>query len=145
MEGCKMHMDDVCSSETSVSTFKSTRLYCLEDQHQQNLVPGMLIQIRFKIQDQFHLRHSLREFYVLVYFATSRFILSVRLRMEKNMGFKCSAGKDIPYLRVYKPHFFDKNFPAKIGMRLIHGILCPFYDWVRDAGIVCRETPSRDR
>jgi hypothetical protein len=29
----------------------------------------------------------------------------------------------MPYLRVYKPHFFDTNLPSKIGMRLIHGIL----------------------
>jgi hypothetical protein len=29
----------------------------------------------------------------------------------------------IPHLRVYKPHFFDKNLPSKIGMRLVHGIL----------------------
>jgi hypothetical protein len=29
----------------------------------------------------------------------------------------------IPYLRVYKPHFFDKNLPSKIGVRLIHGML----------------------
>jgi hypothetical protein len=28
----------------------------------------------------------------------------------------------LPYLRVYKPHFFDKNLPSKIGVRLIHGI-----------------------
>jgi hypothetical protein len=28
-----------------------------------------------------------------------------------------------PYLRVYEPHFFDKNFPSKIGLRLMHGIL----------------------
>jgi hypothetical protein len=30
---------------------------------------------------------------------------------------------EIPYLRVYKPHFFDKNLPSKIGVRLMHGIL----------------------
>jgi hypothetical protein len=47
-------------------------------------------------------------------------------------------------LRVKKPHFFDKNLPSKIGVRLVHRILCPFDDWVRDAGIVCCETPSRD-
>jgi hypothetical protein len=29
----------------------------------------------------------------------------------------------IPYLRVYKPLFFYKNLPSKIGVRLIHGIL----------------------
>jgi hypothetical protein len=28
----------------------------------------------------------------------------------------------MPYLRVYKPQFFDKNLPSKIGVRLIHGI-----------------------
>jgi hypothetical protein len=27
---------------------------------------------------------------------------------------------DIPYLRMYKPHFFDKNLPSKIGVRLKH-------------------------
>jgi hypothetical protein len=26
------------------------------------------------------------------------------------------------YLRVYKPHFFEKNLPSKIGVWLIHGI-----------------------
>jgi hypothetical protein len=31
----------------------------------------------------------------------------------------------VPYLREYKPHFFDKNLLSKIGVRLIHGILCP--------------------
>jgi hypothetical protein len=33
-----------------------------------------------------------------------------------------------PYLRVYKPHFFDKNLPSKIGVLLMHGIICPFDD-----------------
>jgi hypothetical protein len=28
----------------------------------------------------------------------------------------------IPYLRVYKPHFFDNNLPSKIGVRFMHGI-----------------------
>jgi hypothetical protein len=28
----------------------------------------------------------------------------------------------IPYLRVYKTHFFDRNLPSKIGVRLIHGM-----------------------
>jgi hypothetical protein len=28
-----------------------------------------------------------------------------------------------PYLRVYKPHFFDKNLPSRIGVRLINGVL----------------------
>jgi hypothetical protein len=51
----------------------------------------------------------------------------------------------IPYLHVYKPHFFVKNLPFKIGMRLIHGMLCTFGDWARDTGIVCCETPSGDR
>jgi hypothetical protein len=50
----------------------------------------------------------------------------------------------IPYLRVHKPHFFDKNLPSKTGVRLMHGI-CAFDDCARDAGIVCCETPSRDR
>jgi hypothetical protein len=43
---------------------------------------------------------------------------------------------------------FDKNLPSKIGVRRMHGILCPFDDWARDADvacIVCCETPSRDR
>jgi hypothetical protein len=31
--------------------------------------------------------------------------------------------KNITYLRVYKPHFFDKNLPSEIGVLLIHGIL----------------------
>jgi hypothetical protein len=51
----------------------------------------------------------------------------------------------IPYLRTYKPHFFDQYLPSKIAVRLMHGILCHFDDWVRDAGIVCCEKPSRDR
>jgi hypothetical protein len=51
----------------------------------------------------------------------------------------------IPYLRVYKQHFFDKNLPSKIGVRQKHGILRPFDDWLRDADIVCCETPTRDR
>jgi hypothetical protein len=29
----------------------------------------------------------------------------------------------IPYLRVFQPHFFDKNLPSKMWVRLIHGIL----------------------
>jgi hypothetical protein len=33
-----------------------------------------------------------------------------------------------PYLRVYMPHFFDKNSPSKIEVQLIQGILCPFDD-----------------
>jgi hypothetical protein len=33
----------------------------------------------------------------------------------------------LPYLRVYKPHFFDKNLPSKIGVQLIYGILFIFY------------------
>jgi hypothetical protein len=43
---------------------------------------------------------------------------------------------------VYKPHFFDKNLPSKIGVRFFHGILWPFGDRARDAGIVCCQTPS---
>jgi hypothetical protein len=31
----------------------------------------------------------------------------------------------LPYLRMYKPHFFDKNLPSKIGVRLIHGVKKP--------------------
>jgi hypothetical protein len=27
-----------------------------------------------------------------------------------------------------EPHLFDKNLPSKIGVRLIHGVLCPFDD-----------------
>jgi hypothetical protein len=34
----------------------------------------------------------------------------------------------LPYLRVYKPHFLTRICPPKIGVRLIHGILCPFDD-----------------
>jgi hypothetical protein len=34
-----------------------------------------------------------------------------------------SFSSKIQYLHVYKPHFFDKNFLSKIGVRLIHGIL----------------------
>jgi hypothetical protein len=30
--------------------------------------------------------------------------------------------KCIPYLRVYKPHFSDKNLPSRIGARLVNGI-----------------------
>jgi hypothetical protein len=43
------------------------------------------------------------------------------------------------------PHFFDKNLPSKCGVRLMHGIVYPFDDWACDAGIVCCETPGRDR
>jgi hypothetical protein len=32
----------------------------------------------------------------------------------------------IYYICVYKLHFFDKNLPSKIEVRLIHGILCIF-------------------
>jgi hypothetical protein len=42
---------------------------------------------------------------------------------------------------MYELHFFDKSLPSKIGVRLVHGILCPFDDWARDAGIVCCELP----
>jgi hypothetical protein len=61
---------------------------------------------------------------------------------------------NIPYLRVYKQHFFHKNLPSKTGVRLIHGFLEKLYppkrshysidDWACDASIVCCETPSRD-
>jgi hypothetical protein len=62
----------------------------------------------------------------------------------------------IPYLRVYKPHFFDRNSHSKIGMRLINEIKKEptssekksrynIDDWAHDAGIVCCKTPSRDR
>jgi hypothetical protein len=62
----------------------------------------------------------------------------------------------LSYLRVYKPHFSDKNLLSKIGVRLIRGIKknnldTPrksrylIDDWAHDAGIVCCETPSRDR
>jgi hypothetical protein len=64
----------------------------------------------------------------------------------------------VPYLYVDKPHFFDKNLPSKIGVWLIHGMLCfppprktrsskgkkshyPIDDWAREAGIVYCETP----
>jgi hypothetical protein len=58
---------------------------------------------------------------------------------------------------MYKRHFFDKNLPSKIGVRLKHGILKnenldpprkSLYqkdDWAHDAGIVCCENPSKDR
>jgi hypothetical protein len=61
---------------------------------------------------------------------------------------------DVTYLRVYKPHVFDKNLPSKIGLRQMHGMkksLDPprksryhADDWAHDAGIICCETPSRD-
>jgi hypothetical protein len=35
------------------------------------------------------------------------------------------AGIISQYLRVYKPHSFDKNLPSKIGVWLIHGIKKP--------------------
>jgi hypothetical protein len=35
---------------------------------------------------------------------------------------------EVPYLRVKSRTFFDKNLPSKIGVRLMHGILCPFDD-----------------
>jgi hypothetical protein len=67
----------------------------------------------------------------------------------------CSHITRVPYLRVYKPHFFDKNLPSKIGVRLIYGInkgteilrekAVIIDDWAHDAGIVCGENPSRDR
>jgi hypothetical protein len=40
-------------------------------------------------------------------------------RSLEHILFRCY----VPYLRVHKPHFFDKNLPSKIGERLIHGIL----------------------
>jgi hypothetical protein len=43
-----------------------------------------------------------------------------------NMLLLDCAIKILSYLRVYKPHFFDKNLTSKIGVRLMHGILCPF-------------------
>jgi hypothetical protein len=49
------------------------------------------------------------------------------------------------FARVLAALFFYKNLPSKIGVRLIHGIFFPFDDWAHDAGIVCCETPSRDR
>jgi hypothetical protein len=30
----------------------------------------------------------------------------------------CQCNHKAPYLRVYKPHFFDKNLHSKIGVRL---------------------------
>jgi hypothetical protein len=37
----------------------------------------------------------------------------------------------LPHLRMYKPQFFDKNLPSKIGVRLKHGILCIFWtNWI---------------
>jgi hypothetical protein len=32
-----------------------------------------------------------------------------------------SIGSKVTYLCVYKPHFFDKNLPSKIRVRLLHG------------------------
>jgi hypothetical protein len=64
------------------------------------------------------------------------------------------TGLEIPYLRMYKPHLFDKNLPPKIWVRLMHGIKnldatrnshYHVDDWAHDASIVCCETPSRDR
>jgi hypothetical protein len=60
----------------------------------------------------------------------------------------------VPYLRMYKPHFFDKNLHSKIGVRLIHGIKnldpprksrCHTDGWAHDADIVCCEISSGDR
>jgi hypothetical protein len=64
------------------------------------------------------------------------------------------AGTVFPCLRVYKSHFFDKNLPSKVVVRLIHGIkkldpprkrCYPIDERAHDAGVVCCETPSRDR
>jgi hypothetical protein len=34
----------------------------------------------------------------------------------------CLCPAVIPYLRMYKPYYFDKNLSPKIGVRLTHGI-----------------------
>jgi hypothetical protein len=49
-----------------------------------------------------------------------------------NRGHKCVnmlvlAVLEVLYLRVYKPHFLTRIY-SKIGVRLIHGILCTFDD-----------------
>jgi hypothetical protein len=60
----------------------------------------------------------------------------------------------IPYLRVYKPHFLTRLCPPKLGCGLyteFKNLVPPrksryhIDDWAHDAGIVCCETPSRDR
>jgi hypothetical protein len=61
----------------------------------------------------------------------------------------------LPYLRVYKPHFFVKNLPSKIGVytrNLKKENPDPprksryhTEDRAHDAGIVCCETPGGDR
>jgi hypothetical protein len=49
---------------------------------------------------------------------TKKMYLPSNLNMKKCMI--CKSG--IPYLHVYKPHFFDKNLSSKIGIRIIHRI-----------------------
>jgi hypothetical protein len=53
-------------------------------------------------------------------------------------------GKLIPYLHVYKPHFWQKftlqNWDAAYARNIIS-----FDDWARDAGILYCKTPSKDR
>jgi hypothetical protein len=59
--------------------------------------------------------------------------------------------KRIPYLCVYKLHFFDKNWGVAYTRNLKKTLdpqrkSCYLIDnWAHDAGIVCCETPSRDR
>jgi hypothetical protein len=53
--------------------------------------------------------HTLRSFYFFLPHTRQLFCLVCRPKL--------------PYLRVYKPHFFEKNLPFKILVRLIHGIL----------------------
>jgi hypothetical protein len=62
--------------------------------------------------------------------------------------------KNFPWLRVYKPHYFDKNYPPILGCGLYTKFKnpdsprksrYPTADWAHDAGIVSCETPSRDR
>jgi hypothetical protein len=58
-------------------------------------------------------------------------LCTLHSRMRFAIVLKCvQLGSDFPSLRVYKPYFsfFDKNLPSKIGVRLIHEILCPFDD-----------------
>jgi hypothetical protein len=49
------------------------------------------------------------------------------VRCDKD-GTEPADDKTLPCLHLYKPHFFDKNLPSKIRVRLMHGIVWPFDD-----------------
>jgi hypothetical protein len=48
--------------------------------------------------------------------------LCFKISMCNSHQERLEMNTEILYLLLYKPHFFDKNLPSKIGVRLIHGI-----------------------